>query len=151
MHASLDEFVPARSSVYLYATSPEARSAHSNAWEGRTHDVEFVRLENDDRASPVFEVGGEHVAVQLRNRGSLTGFLQRFGGRTLYLDITGFGHHVWAPVLRAAIATAPEVRVVYVEPADYTHSAAPTEGEIFDLSEKIAGIAPIPGFASLSP
>jgi len=43
-----------------------------------------------------------------------------------------------------------KLAVVYVEPTDYRHSAAPTEGEIFDLSERIAGVAPIPGFASLN-
>ena len=38
---------------------------------------------------------------------------------------------------------------IYVEPVDYRFSASPKEGEIFDLSERIAGISPIPGFASL--
>jgi hypothetical protein len=32
---------------------------------------------------------------------------------------------------------------------DYTYNVTPTEGEIFDLSERIAGLSPIPGFAAL--
>ena len=38
---------------------------------------------------------------------------------------------------------------VYVEPGDYRFSVAPTEGTIFDLSDSILGIRPLPGFASL--
>ena len=40
--------------------------------------------------------------------------------------------------------------VVYVEPGAYRFSLTPTEGEIFDLSERIIGISPLPGFASLT-
>ncbi len=64
--------------------------------------------------------------------------------------MTGLGHHVWAPLVRAALSIVEHLAVVYVEPSDYTFSRTPTEGEIFDLSERITGIAPIPGFASLS-
>lgn len=149
LYASLDDFVPVSRSVYLFATSAEARTAHSDAWEARADNVLFVRQEADERSEVIFSVEGESVAVQLRSQASLRDFSQRFSDRTIYLDMTGFGHHVWAPLLRAVAEAADDVRVVYVEPADYTQSAAPTEGEIFDLSEKIAGIAPIPGFASL--
>lgn len=38
---------------------------------------------------------------------------------------------------------------VYVEPANYRFNIAPKEGEIFDLSERINGISPLPGFVSL--
>ena len=40
--------------------------------------------------------------------------------------------------------------VVYVEPGDYKLSASPTDLSLFDLSEKIEGIAPLPGFVSLT-
>ena len=42
------------------------------------------------------------------------------------------------------------VEGVYVEPAEYRFSETPTEGDIFDLSERIAGITPIPGFTTLA-
>jgi len=66
------------------------------------------------------------------------------------LDITGLSHHVWAPLLRAALSAGRRVECVYVEPGSYTRTAVPTDSDIFDLSERIDGIAPIPGFASLS-
>jgi hypothetical protein len=39
---------------------------------------------------------------------------------------------------------------VYVEPGDYRFSASPTDVTLFDLSEKIEGISPLPGFVTLS-
>ena len=53
-------------------------------------------------------------------------------------------------MLKSALSTGREVRVVYTEPFEYAFSKAPTEGEIFDLSERITGVAPIPGFTSLA-
>jgi hypothetical protein len=70
--------------------------------------------------------------------------------QVFYLDITGLSHHIWAPLLRSAVDVVQSVRILYVEPLDYRLSANPTEAEIFDLSDKITGIAPIPGFACLS-
>jgi hypothetical protein len=136
--------------VYLFGTSPEARSAHSDEWEGRASAVTFLRLAADDRAKPIFADGSSNYEVVLRNQRALRDFWKPFRGRVVYIDITGLGHHVWAPFLRAALDEIDDVRMVYVEPTDYTQSAAPTEGEIFDLSEQIQGIAPIPGFASLA-
>jgi len=74
--------------------------------------------------------------------------LGRLSGKTIYLDITGLSHHVWAPLLKIALASCNEVKAVYVEPTSYRYSATPKEGEIFDLSERIIGISPIPGFIS---
>jgi hypothetical protein len=68
---------------------------------------------------------------------------------TVYIDITGLRHHVWAALLRSALRTRVRVAVVYVEPTDYRPSLTPTEGEIYDLSERIEGISPLPGFARL--
>jgi hypothetical protein len=66
------------------------------------------------------------------------------------LDITGLPHHVWAPLLRAIRSRREPAFAVYVEPGDYRFSATPTEATIFDLSESIEGIGPLPGFVSLS-
>jgi hypothetical protein len=146
--SDLDAFKPATGSVYLFGTTPEARSAHSPAWEAAAPDVRFVRLADHSRWTADFDVDGQRTQLQLRNAASLKEFWRQFNEQTLYLDITGLGHHVWAPLLRAAVDTCSDVRVVYVEPVHYSRSNAPTEGDIFDLSERIGGIAPLPGFAS---
>jgi len=147
---SLDLFQPDAHSVYVYAQSPEDRSAHSDAWEQRTQDVQFVRWISDSPTEVRLEAAGEEAVLPLRSRSALEAFWSGFDDRSAYLDITGFAHHVWAPLLRAALNTLEDVRVVYVEPLDYTQSLTPTEGEIFDLSERIRGVAPLPGFASLN-
>jgi hypothetical protein len=146
----LDDFQPVPSSVYVFGTTPEARSAHSPGWEQRAVDVEFVRLANEEDNVAEFASKSRTTTLALRNRSQLREFWMEFQGRVMYLDITGLGHHVWAPLLRAAGEVGGDIRVVYVEPTDYTQRAAPTEGEIFDLSEKIKGIAPLPGFASFT-
>ena len=48
------------------------------------------------------------------------------------------------------MSTRTKVCGVYVEPRSYSFSPTPTEAEIFDLSEAIHGIHPLPGFGVLS-
>jgi hypothetical protein len=88
--------------------------------------------------------------LPLRNKGSIENFFSSLGASKVYLDITGLSHHVWAPLVKVAIERKLILRVVYVEPADYTYNPSPRKGEIFDLSERIAGISPIPLFTNLS-
>jgi len=66
------------------------------------------------------------------------------------VDITGLTHPVWAAILRAALVARFDVLAVYVEPNRYARSSAPVEGQIYDLSMRIAGIAPMPGFTWIS-
>jgi hypothetical protein len=86
----------------------------------------------------------------LRSGKQLHAFWQQAAKSVVYLDITGLDHTIWAPLLRAALDRALAIRVVYVEPSEYRFSPNPKEGDIFDLSEKILGISPLPGFASLA-
>ena len=69
----------------------------------------------------------------------------------VYVDITGLSHSTWAGVLKSAIDNGYKVMVVYVEPGLYSRSDAPLEGQIYDLSDKITEISPLPGFAVLAP
>jgi len=50
--------------------------------------------------------------------------------KNVYLDITGLPHHIWAPLVKIALATCRQVMAVYVEPGIYRFSASPKEGEI---------------------
>jgi hypothetical protein len=146
---TVDAFIPERNSTYVFGSSGEERSAHSAAWESRTQGVQFVRVVDQGR-SEFFADSGTETRFLLRSRDQLASFWKSTASETVYLDITGLSHHVWAPLLRSALAAKRRVIGVYVEPGDYRPSATPTEGEIFDLSERIEGIAPIPGFASLA-
>lgn len=139
-------------STYIHGTSPEERSVHPPAWEESANDVTFVRLSSlENTRSRDFlrcnaELHGVVNTLHLRSNKQLHAFFSELQSRIVYLDITGLPHHVWAPLLRAAVAVLKEVSVVYVEPRSYTFSPTPTEAEIFDLSEAIHGILPLPGF-----
>jgi hypothetical protein len=146
---ALESFVPEQGSAYVFATSVEQRSELSEDWQARATDVHFVRIDSQEPSAFGF---GSHpeASVHLRSREQLQRFWANIPTDTIYLDITGLAHHVWAPLLRSGLAAKRRFMVVYVEPGDYTFSSTPTEGEIFDLSERITGISPIPGFASLT-
>jgi hypothetical protein len=149
-HDSISTFVPSAGSVYVYARSGEARSVHDAAWEAQASGVQFVPVLSQEPTSITVDLGsGDVREVPLRSSRSLEALWSTIAATVVYLDITGLSHHVWAPLLRAALANGRTVRVVYIEPYDYRYSSTPTEGDLFDLSERISGIAPLPGFASL--
>jgi hypothetical protein len=136
--------------MYVLGHSVEERSDPGSSWTAQ-QGVHFYLLGDEEPHAVQFRgPDGADVEVLLRSTRALAKFAARHAGSPLYLDITGLGHHVWAPILRAALRTGRDVRVVYVEPESYKRNPVPTEGDIFDLSERIGGIAPIPGFASLA-
>ena len=143
-------------STFVHGISVEERSIHPTTWEHGAQEVDFVRvssLENTpsrDFSRCTAELHGVSRTLSLRGSDQLRTFFLNLKSNIVYLDITGLPHHVWAPLLRAADSTPKQISVVYVEPRSYTFSRAPTEAEIFDLSEAIHGILPLPGFGVLS-
>ena len=137
-----------RQSLYITGLSVEERSHHTERWEANCVDVQFARLMGEDDFSATFRIGGEECKFALRNSSAISAFLDTLKFESLYLDITGLPHHVWAPLLRVIRTREESIYCVYVEPGDYQFSAAPTEYTIFDLSERIQGISPLPGFVS---
>jgi hypothetical protein len=144
------DFVPRAPSVFVFGISPEERSESGHSWVTSGLDIIVVRIVEQGTSSVTIDIAGTRHALALRSQSQLCGFLRQLNRNSLYLDITGLAHHIWAPLLRAAFTVGISVKSVYVEPAEYKFSATPTEGEIFDLSERIAGISPLPGFASLA-
>lgn len=144
-------FKPEAGSAYLFGSSGEERSEHSSEWERQVQHVKFIRITVQESASFEFATNGASGRVALRSREQLQNFWNTISSETIYIDITGLSHHVWAPLLKVGLSSrGRRVIGLYVEPGDYRPSPTPTEGEIFDLSERILGISPIPGFASLS-
>ncbi len=149
--ANVLQFTPPSGSSYVYRMSVEARSTHADELSKRADDIEFVQITDatSDHFRAVFS--NYNSLVHLRSASELAEFWARMiNSDHDYLDITGLPHHVWAPLLKAGLNENQRLKVVYVEPGSYTFSATPTEGEIFDLSERISGISPLPGFASLA-
>jgi hypothetical protein len=153
VYGSAGDFLPEPNSLYLYGSSPEDRFGHFNDWSDRTNNVVFQQITEQRPSDFRYGSGDTSNRVMLRSDRQLAAFWQRTSAESsglVYLDITGFAHHVWAPLLRTGLQYLRRFYIVYAEPSKYRFSIAPTEGEIFDLSERIQGIAPLPGFASLT-
>lgn len=138
-----DDLVCESGSLYLHSHGPEERSSLDPVWVAAQHGVAFEQVVEAE--SEVLEIAGVRIAV--RSRAELTAALD--GSPLVYLDITGMTYPTWAPLLMACLTSGTKVRVVYREPLDYKRSDNPTRGMIYDLSEKISGIAPLPGLANL--
>ena len=159
LYEDWDSFELEPGATFIHGTSVEERSVHPPAWERTANDVNFLSFssfENStgksgspDFANCIAEFGGSQTKLQLRSGNQLHEFFVNIKSNTIYIDITGLSHHVWAPLLRAAIGSSKQVYAVYVEPRSYRFSPTPTEAEIFDLSEEILGISPLPGFSVL--
>lgn len=108
-----------------------------------------MQLSSDSRAVTEASFAGKRMRASLRSVADLSGLLDAVSHKAVYLDITGLPHHVWAPLVRSIRMRHEPSFVVYVEPGDYRFSASPTDVTLFDLSEKIQGVAPLPGFVTL--
>ena len=143
------ELRPQPHSLYITGTSVEDRSRHTEDWRSSCQDVRFARLDFSDRSKMTFSINQNQEIISSRSTTSVAQFLSTERYSAYYLDITGLPHHVWAPLLKGLMCRPEKVFCIYVEPGDYRLSETPTEATIFDLSEKIEGIEPLPGFASL--
>ncbi|MEO6005223.1 MAG: hypothetical protein ABIZ04_09525 [Opitutus sp.] len=130
--------------VIIRGTGPEPRHTPVYAAPAR-----YVDITVQDSDSFVYHYEAKRSYVALRNRTHLKEFLTQLAGN-LFIDMTALSHHIWAPILRTALMLGRTTRVLYIEPEGYVRSPTGVEGEIFDLSERINGVAAIPGFASLS-
>jgi hypothetical protein len=146
---AFEGFRPTKYSTYVFGTSVEDRSAHSAVWGEAAKDVNFVKVIEQGDTTCVLAIGNETISLPLRNRTLLNEIWKRLSPAPLYIDITGLSHHIWAPLIKSAIELEVTLRVVYVEPEGYRFSNSPTEGAIFDLSQDIMGISPLPGFTTL--
>lgn len=141
--------------VYIFGESVENRSHLPSNWTS-TQNCHLFRIEEMDFDSFAFRVAGREY--RLRSREDIETFVDLVlnVSRTVYLDITGLSHHVWAPVLselvfriQRAEGETLQLLAVYVEPVHYTKSRIPRPGTIFALSDKLHGIRPLPGLARL--
>lgn len=147
---SAADFRPDDGSVYVFGRSGEDRSEHVDEWEADAGDVKLVSLDSFTASSFEYHSPGGDGSASLRKPSELDAFWAGLARDLIYLDITGLPHHVWAPLLRAGLETKATLRAVYAEPIEYRFQSSPRPSDIFDLSERIQGVAPIPGFVSLT-
>lgn len=107
--------------------------------------VALCRVESIDDA--VCRVHGLERSFNLYETSSLNEFASTFSG-IVAIDLTSLEHRIWAPLIKALLASATEVVALYAEPDDYQRSDD-LPGSIYDLSTS-RGIEPLPGFARLT-
>lgn len=149
-YSSSTDFAPEGDAAYISGDSAEPRASHPGLWAGPGTGLASMVVTNLSEYTFTAQFGSSSAVYSLRSAANLKAFWRSLGNRITYLDVTGIPHRIWAPLLRSGLKESNELRVVYVEPDHYKFSAAPTEGDIFDLSDKISGVAPLPGFATFS-
>ncbi len=143
-----NDFTPEAGSTYIFGVTTEQRSEFALALKRRAQDVQFIELREAERF--VIETDfGPFSRIPLRRHSIVEAFVRSFHGRPIYLDITGLGHSAWAPLTKVCLECSEVVRIVYLEPTSYTRNASPRLGEVYDLSDSIEGIEPMPLFARL--
>jgi hypothetical protein len=150
-HIRPEDLVVPDGAAIIFGKSPEERSQAVSTRATRLGACpELEVLEEDSTAIKVRVAGVERI-VELRSNNQTAELIRAVASPEIFLDITGLPHHVWAPLLRSALDQGRLVKAVYVEPEDYSRFVSPpTEGQIYDLSERISGLAPLPGFASIA-
>lgn len=133
----------------VFGRSVEERSEFAGATLAASADDSFEVVAQEREA---FEwshpTTGRSGRVRVRSDRDLEAFVALLGDSAV-IDVTGLSHHIWAPMVRSCVKRLRSLRCLYVEPLSYKRHTAPTEYELFDLSESIEGVAPIPGFATL--
>jgi len=143
------DFRPCDNSIYIFASTGELRAQHIESWRATIVGVKIHEITLESQNS--FTVKDIELPISLRSEVEIQSLWRGYDPKVkIYLDITGLTHSVWAGILKAALSAKLEVLAVYVEPDMYSRSSAPVEGQIYDLSNSIQGISPLPGFATLS-
>lgn len=142
-------FHPEPGSAYLFGVTDEERSEFALELQKTGQDVLFVELREGQKFTVEIDFEGDTKIIPLRRTLAVKELAQLVAGRQVYLDITGLQHSTWAAILRVFIDLSIKIRVVYLEPAEYTKNASPRFGDFYDLSEKIQGIEPLPLYTVL--
>jgi hypothetical protein len=136
--------------TYLFYNSEEDRSTHIKTWQDNNPTLSFIEITAEETNEFTYSSNSISTIISLRSEKKITSFLQVSCHKNIFIDITGISRHIWPILLKIAFQLKLDVYIIYVEPKSYTKTSAPTEGQIYDLSEIIKGISPIPGFMSLS-
>jgi hypothetical protein len=151
----LSLFTPEAGSSYIYCESSEKRSRHLDQWKNNAANIFFVEINTniDDGSNSLTSfhaiIGTTSTEYLLRSEKSILGLIKQLSDKKIYLDITGLAHAIWARLLQIMVKNNLEVIVVYVEP--YSFERSYSEGRVvYDLSERILGLNPLPGFFSFS-
>lgn len=145
-----DEFQLPPESTFVFGVSDgEIRSNPSEKWLSTIGAAgqSFFEIRNQG-LDEVKVHGGDDFLLALYDQDTVASWLKDLQ-TPVYLDITALAHRTWAPIVKAAIENKVDLRVTYLEPSHYKRSEIEVTGLIYDLSERIGGIEPLPGFVRI--
>jgi hypothetical protein len=93
------------------------------------------------------------LTYSLRSKENIKDILNTYHSDILYIDVTGLNNRISAALLNNILSDNinTSVFVLYAEPKLYKIQLFKSESVYIDLSEKINGIEPLPGFANIFP
>ena len=148
-HVDWSDFQLPNDSCFIYARSSEKRSEHPSQWEKKQDECRFIEVINQRPFDFSVIIDDSTQDILVRSNAALSHLISQIDSTRLFVDITGLEHHIWASLLRAIIREQRPVSAVYVEPERYKYSSNPTEGRLFDLTDKFTEIGSFPGFTRL--
>jgi len=143
-------------SAYFYFRSAETRSHHIvNNIKNKYLNTKFIELETIENERDIIIDKKTNNNYNLRNSKSIFELINYYQTSIIYIDTTGMNNRIVASLLNNSALLSKErqieINIVYVEPYVYKTELFKLEGVSNDLSEKIDGIEPLPGFASIIP
>lgn len=143
--ATLQEFNPGSGGLYLYGSSDENRSIILQShMEGSSLSSALLEDDETDVDNFILTYKGERHILGLYNQSKQDEIWQVFDAPVVYLDITGLSHHIWAVMLASAVRSHQPIRMLYVEPEEYSRSQ--TTANLYDLSNEYEPVKMLPGF-----
>lgn len=148
-HSSVSECLSDKNRVIVAGKSKEDRGSQMDDLE-RLNPARFWILDETPELSQARSAFmGNEVVVNLRDPTQLDAAVRAASANGLDVDLTSLPANIWAPIIKSCWEQQISCRAIYIEPEQYTRSESPRVGALFDLSDRILGISPLPGFASL--
>jgi len=154
-YSDIDSINLLPNSTYIYGYSPEKRSRVVvdfliNKYED---SVSFIQLEWKDEEKDIIKNKFTNQEHSLRSKENIKTLLSISPADTLYIDVSGLNNRISAALLKNTLSgdLSTNVFVLYAEPESYNIKKFASESVYNDLSEKINGIEPLPGFANIIP
>jgi hypothetical protein len=137
--------------TYIFCVQGGEQRTRTDAWEKALAERPAQCVVILDQQAQSLRASVESV-VRECSLMDAKGLLEFCSSETVYVDITGLTHSVWASFIRVFLAATAvrQVFAVYSEPDEYQPHPSPSSSSRFDLTSTFGGLAPLPGFAILS-
>jgi hypothetical protein len=153
IYSDVTDIVLTPNSTYIYGYSAESRShVVDTLKEKYKNNISFIQLESKDGERDIIEDKVSTQTYSLRSKENIKNLLNTYHSNVLYIDVTGLNNRISAALLNNILSDiSTSVFVLYAEPRSYKIQLFKSESVYIDLSEKINGIEPLPGFANIFP